>query len=45
LGREFLDVNIVDDILNAENADERLRDPAITSEQDVVNMQSSGPLD
>jgi alpha-ketoglutarate-dependent taurine dioxygenase len=33
IGREFLDVNIVDDILNAENADERLRDLAITSKQ------------
>jgi hypothetical protein len=31
IGREFLDVNIVDDLLNAENADERLRDLAITS--------------
>jgi alpha-ketoglutarate-dependent taurine dioxygenase len=33
IGREFIDVNIVDDILNAENADERLRDLAITSKQ------------
>ena len=31
IGREFIDVNIVDDMLNAENADERLRDLAITS--------------
>ena len=33
IGREFIDVNIVDDLLNAENADERLRDLAITSKQ------------
>lgn len=32
IGREFIGVNIVDDILNAPNADERLRDLAITSE-------------
>ena len=31
IGREFFDVNIVDDLLNAENADELLRDVAITS--------------
>lgn len=31
IGREFIDVNIVDDLLNGENADERLRDVAITS--------------
>ena len=31
IGREFTNVNIVDDLLNAENADERLRDLAITS--------------
>jgi hypothetical protein len=31
IGREFIDVNIVNDLLNAENADERLRDLAITS--------------
>lgn len=31
IGREFIGVNIVDDILNAENADESLRDLAITS--------------
>lgn len=32
IGREFFDVNIVDDVLNAPNADEVLRDLAITSE-------------
>lgn len=32
IGREFLGVNIVDDVLNALNADEVLRDLAITSE-------------
>ena len=31
IGREFLNVDIVDDLLNADNADERLRDLAITS--------------
>lgn len=31
IGREFLDVNIVDDLLNAPNADELIRDLAITS--------------
>lgn len=31
IGREFLDINIVDDILNAEDADARLRDLAINS--------------
>lgn len=32
IGREFPDVNIVDDLLNASNADELIRDLAITSE-------------
>lgn len=32
IGREFLDANIVNDILNAPNAEERLRDLAYTSE-------------
>lgn len=32
LGREFTSVNIVDDLLNAENVDDLLRDLAITSE-------------
>lgn len=31
IGREFLNVNIVDDLLNGPDADERLRDLAITS--------------
>lgn len=31
IGREFLNVNIVDDLLNAQNADKALRDLAITS--------------
>jgi hypothetical protein len=31
IGREFTNVNIVDDLLKAENADDRLRDLAITS--------------
>lgn len=32
IGREFLNVNIVDDLMNAPNGDELLRDLAITSE-------------
>ncbi|KAM5341388.1 hypothetical protein ACJ41O_014419 [Fusarium nematophilum] len=31
IGREFLDVNLVDDIINANNSDELIRDLAITS--------------
>ena len=31
LGREFINVDIVDDLMNADKADERLRDLAITS--------------
>lgn len=31
IGREFPSVNIVDDLFNAENADELIRDLAITS--------------
>lgn len=31
IGREFLNVNIVDDLLNASNADDLIRDLAITS--------------
>jgi hypothetical protein len=47
IGREFLDVNIVDDILNAENADERLRDLAITSKQssNSYSHKLAEPLD
>ena len=36
IGREFLNVNIVDDIMKAENADELLRDLAITSESSIA---------
>lgn len=32
IGREFVNVNIVDDLLKAPNSDELLRDVAITSE-------------
>ena len=35
IGREFPSINIVDDLLNAENADELIRDLAITSEGDL----------
>lgn len=31
IGREFFDINLVDDILNAPDADKRLRDLAYTS--------------
>lgn len=31
IGREFTNVNIVEDLLNADNSDELLRDLAITS--------------
>jgi hypothetical protein len=31
IGREYANVNIVDDLMNAENADDALRDLAITS--------------
>lgn len=31
IGREYLDVNIVDDLMKADNADDLLRDLAITS--------------
>jgi hypothetical protein len=31
VGREYANVNIVDDLMNAENADDALRDLAITS--------------
>ena len=31
IGREYIDVNIVDDLLNAEDGDDLLRDLAITS--------------
>jgi hypothetical protein len=32
IGRAFENVNIIDDIMNAENADERLRELALMSE-------------
>ncbi|KAH0288488.1 taurine dioxygenase family protein [Aureobasidium namibiae CBS 147.97] len=45
IGREFLDVNIVDDILNASNADELIRDLAITiSERGVVFFRKQDNL-
>jgi hypothetical protein len=31
IGREYVDVNLVNDIINAENSDELIRDLAITS--------------
>ena len=31
IGREYIDVNIVDDLLNSEDGDDLLRDLAITS--------------
>ncbi|KAK4497451.1 hypothetical protein PRZ48_011902 [Zasmidium cellare] len=45
IGREFLNVNIVDDLLNAANADELLRDLAITiSERGVVFFRAQDNL-
>lgn len=44
IGREFFDVNIVDDLLNAENADERLRDIAITSMCSSWTLDLCNPL-
>lgn len=42
IGREFPKVNIVDDLLRASNADELLRDVAITSE--FPNPNASSPF-
>lgn len=42
IGREFLNVNIVDDFMKAENADELLRDLAITSESGTAPKNPSG---
>ncbi|KAI0125350.1 taurine dioxygenase family protein [Xylariales sp. AK1849] len=45
IGREFLNVNIVDDLLNADNADELLRDLAITiSQRGVVFFRAQDNL-
>lgn len=44
IGREFIGVNIVDDILNADNADERLRDLAITSMANTCPIVKSRQL-
>ena len=35
IGREYFNVNIVDDLLNADNADDLVRDVAITSKHAV----------
>ncbi|KAI1406956.1 taurine catabolism dioxygenase [Hypoxylon sp. FL1857] len=45
IGREFLNVNIVDDLLNASNADDLIRDLAITiSRRGVVFFRAQGNL-
>ncbi|CAI7600287.1 unnamed protein product [Penicillium manginii] len=45
IGREFHNVNIVDDLLNAENADELIRDVAITiSQRGVVFFRAQNNL-
>ena len=46
IGREFLNVNIVDDLIKAENADEVLRDLAITSEsvRHAARTPARGPI-
>jgi len=38
IGREYINVNIVDDLLHAPNADARIRDLAITSKHDNDSM-------
>lgn len=43
IGREFPSINIVDDLLNAENADELIRDLAITSEFWLDNYETDFP--
>lgn len=37
IGREFIGVNIVDDLLHADNADQLLRDVAITSKPSMFS--------
>jgi hypothetical protein len=37
IGREYPSVNLVDDIINAKNADELIRDLAITSKSTISN--------
>ncbi|KAM0469438.1 hypothetical protein ACHAP7_010018 [Fusarium lateritium] len=45
IGREYSDVNLVDDIINAENADELIRDLAITiSQRGVVFFRAQDNL-
>ncbi len=44
IGREFPSINIVDDLLNAENADELIRDLAITSEFRLDNYETDFPI-
>lgn len=39
IGREYVDVNLVNDIINAENADDLIRDLAITSMSHVVQEE------
>lgn len=43
IGREFHNVNIVDDILNAPDADKLLRDLAITSTYSSISFQAPNP--
>lgn len=38
IGREYPSVNLVDDIINAKNADELIRDLAITSKSTIPNI-------
>ncbi|KAK7967314.1 uncharacterized protein PG986_001591 [Apiospora aurea] len=44
IGREYLNVNIVDDLLSATNADELLRDLAITNEHQKSFVHRLGQL-
>ena len=38
IGREFINVNIVDDLLNAPNSDELIQDLAITSTMSLLSV-------
>jgi hypothetical protein len=44
IGREYPEVNIVDDILNVSNADELIRDLAITSESSAHISPAPGRI-
>lgn len=41
IGREYPTVNLVDDVLNAKNADELIRDLAITSKLSILSQATA----